>query len=116
VADEYGIADCERRADLKDVVGIALECGVARPIEGGGIRPSVAHEIEEYETEVAFQRRGYVAPHVLIASETMGEHYGPGTAADDPYIVTPEVVHTNTFRNAIQTRQFQQPGKRNGPP
>ena len=83
MAYEYRIANGERLADLKNVVGISRQARVAAAIEGGRIRASVADIVEQHDAEVVLEGGHDMPPHVLIAAIAVGQDswcvdHGPG--------------------------------------
>ena len=92
--DEDRIGHLERPADLQHVGGVALEAAVASGIVRGKIRGARAHVIEENHPVVGLKRRRHQAPHVLVATEPVGEDHGaPVQTPADLDVVATDNVH-----------------------
>jgi len=49
--------------------------------------------VEKYNPEVMLEFRRYETPHVLIATEAMGEHHTPVTPSNHVNVVSRQHVH-----------------------
>jgi hypothetical protein len=76
VPDEHHIGEAQLVADLEHVIGVALQRRIAVAAEGSNIRAAGADVIEEHDSVAVGERGPDVAPHVLIAAESVCEEHG----------------------------------------
>ncbi len=87
VADEHDRARGEFVKQVQQVVGIPLQVVVAYPVIGQKVRAAGPDQVEQDYPEAGCEHRRHEPPHVLVATETMGEHHGGLALARDPDIV-----------------------------
>jgi hypothetical protein len=92
VADERHVVQVELLDDLDQVVGVAVE----RVVLAGAVRREVgaarSDVVEEDDLLVVGEVRGHQPPHVLAATETVGEDQRLA-GADHCHIVASNDVH-----------------------
>jgi hypothetical protein len=115
MADEDRPFETERRADLYDIVGVAREMGIFVAVVGREVRPAGTDMIEQDNAKLVLEVAGDVAPHILVAAETVREHYRALTGPEDLHIISLD-YHPSALpqecRPAYSLRQRQMPDAR----
>jgi hypothetical protein len=75
VADEDARLDLELVQDGEEVVGVAVEGGVAREVEVLGVGGAGAHVVEENYAVILDEVRDDVLPHGLVRAEPVAQHH-----------------------------------------
>jgi hypothetical protein len=78
MADEDGIAEFERLAQLHDIGRVARQGAVPLRIVGVEIRTASAYVIEQDDAIAVPEPIDHEPPHVLIAAKAMREHHRLG--------------------------------------
>ena len=81
MADEDGVLQVQLSADLDHVIGIAGQARIFGPVVGAKVRAAGADVVEQDSAEILFERGRHESPHVLVATEAMGEHHRPLASA-----------------------------------
>lgn len=88
VADEDTFLNVEFLQNREQIVGVALESGVAVEIEVVGIGGAGAHVVVEYDSVLIDEVWDQLLPHRLIGAEAVAEDDGGLAGADDSYVVS----------------------------
>ena len=110
VPDEHHLAQIQLPAQLRHVLGVAVQRRVALRIPGAAIRATRADEVERDHPEHLGQPRRHQPPHVLITPEAVGEHHHPprGRSCLHDMVPGPHVhalILTDAPATAVQPRR-----------
>ena len=97
MTDEHGVFQPQLTADLDNVLGIAGKHRILSMVIGREVGASRAHMIEEHDFEIVFKFRGHEAPHVLVATEAVGENHSPLALPTDLDVISLQNVQRMTL-------------------
>ena len=105
MAHEHDVVEVQLPADAHHVVGVALERGMSLRVVRR-LRPTSADMVEQDQAVAALEVRGYVAPHVLVAPETVREQqHATVRQTGVDHVVRESDVHEVTIRWVTRNRR-----------
>jgi hypothetical protein len=101
MTDEHRIPQTQFSPDLDNIVCVPSKRRILRLVVSFQIRRAGADVIEQDGPEPIFEGRLYEPPHVLIATEAMGKHYGSLARPSNMDVISFDYAHDTRSKYAI---------------
>src|SRR5690349_8048894 len=104
MADQDGVAQVERLADLEHILGVSVQRRVAALVVRGEIGLARSDVVEQDDPVTILERRRDQPPHVLIAPESVCEQHRLRPRAEHANVVSSDYVdrHAHLPRRTMQ--------------